>query len=212
MPVTSNETIAIDPCSMDCEQQTAGRIASGDPAALESWFLEHQDGLYAFVYYRVGKDPDLAADATQATFLKALSRLDEFDPIRGGMATWLRWLARNVIRSMLTPHQRGVQLQMVWDRIDQDLLRALGGIDREALPEDVLQREETRELVGMTLANLPPPYQELLSAKYCGEQSLAEIAQQRDCTVDSVKSMLRRARAAFRDCFLTLASAEVSDV
>ena len=72
--------------------------------ALEHWFRRHQPGVYAFAYFRVGRDPDLAADATQATFALALERLGDFDPGRGEMSMWLRTLARNVIRRLLAQH------------------------------------------------------------------------------------------------------------
>ena len=62
-------------------------IADGDADALALWFRRHKDAVYAFVFYRMGNDPDLAADATQATFMTALERLDDFDSERGDMIT-----------------------------------------------------------------------------------------------------------------------------
>ncbi len=76
-------------------------------------------------------------------------------------------------------------------------------------PDAAIERKETRELVGMTLTNLPAQYREVLEAKYLDGRSLEAIAQARDATLDSVKSMLHRARAAFREAFVTLASSGV---
>ena len=125
--------------------------------------------------------------------------------------TWLRYLSRNIVRSLLEKHRRGVQLQAVWDQIDDSLRAAYEAIDQEALPDAVLQREETRELVQMTLANLPPQYRHVLESKYIDNQPLEAIAQVRNTSIDGVKSMLRRARAAFRECFLAIAKMEMSD-
>ena len=185
------------------------RITRGDPAALTQWFEQNVDAVYAFVFYRVGNDRDLAADATQATFALALERLGDYDPERGGMVTWLRVLSRNIVRDLLAKHRKAVQLQTVWNNIDQSLKRIYERIDRELLPDAALERQETKELVSMTLANLPPHYREVLEAKYFEEQPLEAIARVREATVDSVKSMLHRARAAFRETFLTLAGSEV---
>jgi len=184
-------------------------IAAGDPAALTGWFEANVDALYAFVYFRVGNDPDLAADATQGTFAAALERLADYDPARGSMTTWLRLLSRNVVRKLLSERRKATQLQLLWDNIDQSLAHVYEGIDRELLPADALERKETRELVGMALANLPPQYRQVLEAKYMDGQPLQAIADMRSATVDSVKAMLRRARAAFRDTFLTLARSGV---
>ena len=183
-------------------------LLRGDPAALTAWFERHVDAVYAFVFYRVGNDPHLAADATQATFTVALERLADYDPERGRMVTWLRTLSRNVVRDLLR-YRRAKQLQTVWDSIDQSLRRIYHQIDREPLPDAALERKETRELVGMTLANLPTQYREVLEAKYLEGHRLAAIAQARSTTVAAVKAMLHRARAAFRETFLTLAESEV---
>lgn len=188
------------------------QIVAGDGDALVCWFQQQKDPLYAFVYYRVGGDPDLAADVTQATFTTALERLAEFEPKRGDMITWLRFLSRNIIRDALRNHRRGVQFQTAWDRVDDELRNAYRRMDSELLPDAVLEREETRELVDVAMSNLPSQYREVLQAKYIENLSLERIARLRDTTVDSVKSMLRRARAAFRECFLAVAQMEVSDV
>lgn len=185
-----------------------GDILRGDPAALTAWFERHVDAVYAFVFYRVGRDPDLAADATQSTFAVALERLADYDPERGEMVTWLRTLSRNVVRHLLS-EQRAAQLQTAWENVDHSLRRIYERIDREPLPDAALERQETRELVGMTLANLPPHYREVLEAKYIHGHPLAAIAAMRSATVDAVKAMLRRARAAFRETFQTLAESEV---
>ena len=179
------------------------RITRGDPAALTQWFEQNVDAVYAFVFYRVGNDCDLAA------FALALERLGDYDPQRGGMVTWLRVLSRNIVRDLLAKHRKAVQLQTVWNNIDQSLKRIYERIDRELLPDAALERQETKELVSMTLANLPPHYREVLEAKYFDEQPLEAIARMREATIDSVKSMLHRARAAFRETFLTLAGSEV---
>jgi RNA polymerase sigma-70 factor (ECF subfamily) len=185
------------------------RIRRGDPQALAAWFEAHADALHAFIYYRVARDPDLAADATQSTFALALERLGDYDPERGEMITWLRTLSRNVVRDLLRVHRRAAQLQTAWDNVDASLHRIYERIDREPLPDAALELQETRELVGMTLANLPPRYREVLEAKYLDGHPLEAIAAARAVTVDSVKAMLRRARAAFRETFLTLANSGV---
>jgi len=185
------------------------RCLDGDPHALTTWFNSHVDAVYAFVFYRVGRDPDLAADVTQSTFTKALEQLDRYDPERGTMATWLRLLSRNVTRDALATHRKAAQLQTTWDNIDASLQRIYEGIGSEPLPDEALERAETRSLVGMALANLPPQYREVLEAKYMDDDTLGEIASRHATSLDSVKSMLRRARVAFRDTFLTLARSDV---
>ena len=184
------------------------QIRDGDPEALRRWFEDHVDGLYGFIYYRVGNDRQAASDVTQATFERALEQFDRYDPERGTMAAWLRVTSRNLIRDHLKTSQRAVPLQELWSRLDKVLESHFSEIDDQELPPEVLEREETRELVSMTLAALPDHYREVLDAKYLDEQSLETIARDRDTTTDSIKALLRRARAAFKQTFQTLADPE----
>ena len=186
------------------------RITAGDADALAAWFHQHKDNLYSFVFYRVGSDPDLAADVTQATFTLALERMGEFDADRGDMINWLRYLSRNIIRGTLVRHFRNRQSATV-AQLDDELRSVYGQIDSQPLPDDVLLKHETRELVEMALAELPPQYREVLEAKYMDNQPLELIANERETSVDSVKSMLRRARGVFRDTFLGIAERETAD-
>ena len=195
----------------DMEAPSTGnldQIRQGDPAALKAWFEAHVDRVYSFVYYRVGNDPEAAADVTQATFARALEKLDDFDPARGPMATWLRVTSRNLIRDHLRASKRNVPLEDLWARLDTVLESHFSEIDDRRLPDEVLERDETREVVGMTLANLPSQYREVLDAKYLEGQTLEAIATARETTIDSVKALLRRARAAFRQTLQTLADPE----
>ena len=73
--------------------------ARGDDAALTGLYERHVDGLYAFVFYRVGRDRQLAEDVVQATFLHALEHADEFDARRGSFRAWLHTSSRNVLRT-----------------------------------------------------------------------------------------------------------------
>ena len=186
------------------------KLQDGDPEALKAWFEGNIDHLYGFIFYRVGKDAQAAKDVTQATFERALERLADFDPQRGSMSIWLRVTSRNLIRDHLRVAQRNVPLEDLWARLDTTLEGHYSEIDDRRLPDEVLERDETRELVSMTLANLPSQYREVLDAKYLDGQSLEDIADARQVTIDSVKGLLRRARAAFKHTFQTIAEPETT--
>ncbi len=180
------------------------KIRSGDQVALQSWFRDHVDGLYGFIYYRVGNDVQAANDVTQATFERALEDIENFDPGRGTMAAWLRVTSRNLIRDHLKNSRREIFLEDLWTRVDESLARQFSQVDELALSEEILARDETKELVSMTLATLPDHYREVLDAKYLDRESLEAIAESRGATIDSIKALLRRARAAFKHTFQTL--------
>jgi RNA polymerase sigma-70 factor (ECF subfamily) len=184
---------------------------SGDKDAIARFYEAHVDGLYTFVYYRVGRDTSLAEDVVQETFANALSRTADYDPARGSIATWLTVLSRNVIRDHLRAHRRGDELATAWERIDATLAQTFAAMAERPLPGEVLERAETRDLVHMAVANLPEQYRTALTRKYVDGESLETLAGELGISVDAAKSLLARARRAFRDTFATL-SAHLSEV
>lgn len=183
------------------------RAAGGDAASVERFYSAHVDGLYAFVFYRVGRDPALAEDVVQEVFLDALARASAFDPARGSLRAWLYSGSRNVIRRALRSHRRSDELVQTWARIDATLTQVFAALERQPLSDEVLARDETRDLVHMTIANLPDEYRDALERKYVHGESLREIAGRLALSEDAVKSLLARARRAFRDTFTTLTHA-----
>ena len=186
----------------------AARMRRGDREALGEWFARHADGVYGFAFYRVGRDADLAAEVTQETFTRAMERLDDFDAARGPMIAWLCTLSRNCIRDALRQRGRGA-LAAMWDSLDGSLQRVHEELDRCPLAPELLEAQETRDLVGMTLTNLPAMYRRILRAKYIDDRTLEQIAGELATTVDAVKGLLKRARKVFRETFAVLGGAVV---
>jgi RNA polymerase sigma-70 factor, ECF subfamily len=184
---------------------------SGDREAIARFYDAHVDGLYTFIYYRVGRDTALAEDVVQETFAVALSRRAEYDPARASTATWLTVLSRNVIRDHLRAHRRSDELATAWERIDATLAQTFAAMAERPLPGEVLERAETRDLVHMAVANLPEQYRTALTRKYVDGESLETLAGELGISTDAAKSLLARARRAFRDTFATL-SVHLSEV
>ena len=184
---------------------------AGDRAAVERFYDANVDGLYAFVFYRVGRDATLAEDVVQETFALALAKQAAYDPSRGSVGSWLAVMSRNVIRDHLRDHRRTDQLQQTWERIDATLAQTFAAMAERPLPGEVLERAETRDLVHMAVAHLPEQYRNALTRKYVDGETLETLAGEFGISVDATKSLLARARRAFRDTFATL-SANLSEV
>src|SRR5688572_22486348 len=118
--------------------------ARGDAAAVGRFYDQHVDALYAFVFYRVGRDAALAEDVVQETFTRALARVADYDPARGGVVAWLCTLSRNAIRDHLRAARRSDDLADTWERIDASLAQIFESLAQSPLPGDVLERAETR--------------------------------------------------------------------
>ena len=98
----------------------------------------------------------------------------------------------------------GVSLEALWAKMDRELLSLYARLDSEPFADEVLLREETRELVNATMSQLPPHYREALEAKYVTGKSVRDLAAVWDTSEKAVESQLTRARKAFRATFLAL--------
>src|SRR5208282_102801 len=162
--------------------------------------------LYGFCLYRVGRDRQLCEEVVQETLVRAIHDLDRYDPTRSGdnIFPWLRGLARNEISRVLSRQKNAVSLEALWERMDRELLGLFSRLEMEPFSDDLLRREETRELVNTTMSQLPPHYREALEAKYITGRSVRDLATMWSVSEKAVESLLTRARQAFRVAFLAL--------
>jgi RNA polymerase sigma factor (sigma-70 family) len=138
--------------------------------------------------------------------LKAIRDLRTYEPARAhdNIFPWLTGLARNEIQRLVSREKAASSLQSLWLRMDHDLLAIYAGLEAEPLADEVLRREETRELVNATMSQLPPPYREALEAKYLDGRSVRDLANVWHLSEKAMESQLTRARNAFRATFLAL--------
>jgi RNA polymerase sigma-70 factor (ECF subfamily) len=183
---------------------------AGDPAAIEALANSALEPLYRFCFYRLGSNADLAEEVVQETLLRAIRELDKYDPARSGgnIFTWLKGLARNEIRGTLGREKAAVSLQTQWDKLDDELRGVYSRLESAPLADEVLDRDQTREMVNATMAQLPPHYREALEAKYVLGQTVRDMAAAWQVSEKAVESQLTRARQAFRATFVALAACE----
>ena len=180
-----------------------GRILGGDREAAGVLFRRHLEPLYEFVHYRLGGDRAAVEDVVQDTFLVALESLSSFDG-RSSLGTWLCGIARNKIRGERRK-RRPLALEDALAESEPEIDAILADVAREPLPEEVLDRQETRELVGAALSSLPSEYRQALLAKYVDGRSVDDLAAASGASFKSAESRLQRARVAFARVFELLA-------
>lgn len=185
------------------DQALRDSILSGDRGAAEGLFRREMDAVYEFVHYRVGRQQALAEDVVQETFVTAFERLHTYDA-RSTLHTWICGIARNKIRE----HRRKrktASIDQILEDSDADIDAILVNLEREPLPDWVVEHEETAELVGATLSSLPPDYREALVSKYVDGLSVAQIGGRTGRSEKAAESMLHRARLSFSRVFQLLA-------
>jgi len=184
-------------------------LVRGDDGASDRLVSEHADAVFEFILYRAGRQRDIAEDLAQETLLTALDRIDRFDG-RSSLRTWLLGIAKNKVRESLRA-RRARPLSEILVSSDDEVLTHLARIESEPLPDDALEREETRAFVGATLASLPESYRTALTERYIVGRTVPETALAQGRAVKAAESTLHRARRAFRDAFTALVGHAAAD-
>jgi RNA polymerase sigma-70 factor (ECF subfamily) len=172
------------------------KLSKGDTAAIEELYRLYFDRLYSMIYNQVGMSHSNAEDVAQETWLAAIKSIRKF---RGDCRpyTWLCSIAWHKIRDFQRRHYRSsARIRQLPPDTEITELRF---IDSAPLPEQIVEKEETRELVRRVLSSLPSHYQQVLTLKYVEEMSAKEINKTLNKSIKSVESMLDRARLALRD-------------
>ncbi len=169
-----------------------------DKDAVKQWFTEFADRLYTIVYYRVGRDSDLAADIVQQTFTTALLKIKEYQPARGDMLSWLISLSRNTTKKLLKEKNRQISYEPQLQSVNGRLFQLCSAIDTHPLPADIIEQAELADLVRKTLALLPQRYRKVLRQYYYEQNSIKQIAEAEHLSSSALRILLYRARKAFK--------------
>lgn len=182
------------------------RAIGGERAAIQMLADGVLTPLYVFCLYRVGRNRHLCEEVVQETLVQAIRDIRHYDPARSdnNIFGWLTGLARNHIHRVLARENASVSLEALWARMDRELLDVYAKLESEPFSDEVLQREETREMVNMTMSQLPVHYRDALEAKYVAGRSVREIAAASSMSEKAAESLLTRAREAFRATFVAL--------
>ncbi|MDH4202390.1 MAG: sigma-70 family RNA polymerase sigma factor [Phycisphaerae bacterium] len=177
------------------------KLRNKEAKSIEQWYLKYVDDIYTFIYYRVGRNKESAIDIVEDTFMSALERINNYNSKRGDMLTWLRLLARNCIKKTLKAKERYQSLELYWEQLDGELARGYTKLYDTSLPTDIVEQDETNELVKKTLTNLPSKYKCILEEYYYAQKSIKSIAFFLDIKENAAKALLHRARIAFKNTF-----------
>ncbi|RME58585.1 MAG: sigma-70 family RNA polymerase sigma factor [Caldilineae bacterium] len=158
---------------------------SGDPAAFGKLVEAYQKPVYNLTYRMLG-NPEEAEDAAQETFLRAYTRLHQYNPAHK-FSTWLFSIANHHCIDRL--RRRRLNVTPIED---SPLVYTLES-ERPRPEERLLAAEEAREIQAL-IDKLEPEYRTPLVLRYWHDCSYQEIADIMEISLAAVKSRLFRAR------------------
>ncbi|HHY54256.1 MAG TPA: sigma-70 family RNA polymerase sigma factor [Chloroflexi bacterium] len=167
------------------EQMWVQQARRGDRSAFSRLVEAYQRPVFNLTYRMLGSVEE-AEDAAQEAFLRAYSRLGQYDP-EMKFSTWLFSIANHYCIDRLRK-RRTTQISID----DNPVLQNLEGDDPR--PERHALQQEARIEVQNMLDRLAPEYRTPLVLRYWEDLSYEEIAESMNVTVATVKSRLFRAR------------------
>ncbi len=162
------------------------------PSQTWSALLTRSIPLIYGIYLRRGIHPGLAEELTQKTVFDAVRGRSGYDPLRGSLEQWVIGIARKNL-AMEIRHRAG-QAKAV-----ENLSAYLDIMERDLLPDELLERKETAQGVQRAMAALPAKERNVLELKYLQDLTAREIAGRMKITEKAVHSLLYRARIQLRD-------------
>ena len=174
------------------EQIWVQQASQGDRDAFSKLVEAYQRPVFNLTYRMLGNVQE-AEDAAQETFLRAYSRLDQYNSAHK-FSTWILSIANN--HSIDRLRKRRATFVSI---DDNPVLQNLE--DDEPRPESTAMRHEHARELQELLMNLDPDYRTPLILRYWEELSYDEIAQTMNISISAVKSRLFRARQKMADIY-----------
>lgn len=161
-------------------------FASGDAVAFRQVYDAHSSLVYSFCRRMLGTDR--AADATQEVFVAAWRSAHRYRPEVGTVAGWLLGIARFKVIDILRSDGR----RQVLANTAADLAEAAG--PEESLAVGVAERM----LLSDALSVLPERSRDVVRLAFVDDLTHAQIAEQCDLPLGTVKSDIRRGLSRLR--------------
>lgn len=153
----------------------------------------YMDGLYAYAMV-LSRNPAMAADLVQETYLRALKAKESLRP-DSNVKSWLFTILRNIWLNLLRHERAGPKIA----ELDSDENLADVSVAATEDPLDLYLRKQQREQVRAAIQQLPIEFREIIILREYEELSYSEIANVLQCPVGTVMSRLARARSKLGD-------------
>jgi RNA polymerase sigma-70 factor (ECF subfamily) len=178
------------------------RVALGDRAAFATLYEKTSAHLLG-VILRIEQDRALAEDVLQEVFINVWHAAQSFEAARAQPLTWLTSIARN--RAIDGLRRRKTQISTVSNvqagDDDEDEVDVLAHLPSpQPGPLELLEEAAQQQQVQHCVAALSEEQRQCVALAYYQGLSHAEVASHLSQPLGSVKSWVRRALLALKDC------------
>jgi RNA polymerase sigma-70 factor (ECF subfamily) len=177
-------------CQVQDEASLIRRAQQRDEMALTQLYEENFDKIYRYVVLKIG-DRTEAEDMTQQVFLNALKSISSYKFKGMPFSSWLFRIAHNQIVDYYRKKSRRATVPL-------DETIAVGHSD----PWQMAERKVEIEEVARAAKKLTRAQQEVISLRFAGDLSIAEVAKVMGRSEGAIKALQHSAIAALRKVML----------
>ena len=172
------------------DEMLALQYVGGDNRAFDELLARNQKKLYDYIMFVV-RDPELANDVFQETFVKVITRLQEGKYTDSGkFSFWLYRIAHNVIMDTFREQK---SLHVIEPTAGNDLSKLKSDNIMDINRENEFVNAQVLRDVLHSMVSLPAPQREVVYMRFYQELSFKEIA---EATGVSINTSLGRMRYA----------------
>lgn len=176
------------------------RAIQGDEAAQTELYNRTYSDVY-FTILSITKDEDLIMDMVQDTYLTAFRKLEQLKD-SDSFCAWLKRIAHN--RTLNALRDRRVLHTATTISTETEVVLEIEDDRIESLPEASMDQKETSRLVREILDALPEDQRIVVGMYYYDQLSVSEIAEELECSENTVKSRLNYGRKKIQGKVLEL--------
>ena len=166
------------------DAQLVAHAAKGDQQAFEYLFARYREAIMRLFEQRIG-DKATASDLLQETFIKVYLHLSNYsDSYTFGQ--WVYTIARNTLVDYLRRRADDVALDE----------RFCAPAATTPTPEESVIINQTRAHFEASLDELSEEYRQIIEMRFLEEYSYEEIAERLGRPLNTIKTQIRRAKAA----------------
>lgn len=184
----------VKPPSLE-EYRAIHRLKQGDLDGLEL-LVERYQVRAVYAAYLIVRDLMLAEDIVQSAFLRAVQKIDQFDERR----PFGPWFLRSVINAAIKAAKQQVRFVSLDGEHPQETCPLVDWlIDPNPRPDQVIETEETRQMVWDALAQLPANQRAAVVMRHFLDMDETEMTRELRRSLTTVRWWLRTARNRLRD-------------
>lgn len=166
------------------------RVATGDRPALGEVYSRTSAKLFG-ICLRICGERQAAEDVLQEVYLTVWNRAGAYDPARASPITWLATIARN--RAIDWRRSQGRRPMTTVEEADPIA-------DERPLASEVLLANENERRLHLCLDALDEKARAAIRTAFFDGATYAELAQQQEVPLGTMKSWVRRGLSRLREC------------